>query len=164
MKGSKIFAGVLGLCGIVSLPAVLGKEPGGDIAYPAGYREWVHVKTTIVGPQNPMLQRYAGIHHIYANKTAMDGYGAGRFADGSVLVFDLLETRDNAGITTEGPRRFIDVMKRDSRLYPATGGWGFEEFSGDGQTGTLTAEARADCYNCHATQKGRDFVFSSFRK
>ena len=94
----------------------------------------------------------------------MDGYDAGRFKDGSVLVFDLLETKDNAGITAEGPRRFIDVMRRDSQRFSSTGGWGFEEFSQDTQTGTLTAEARTNCYNCHATQKARDFVFSKFRK
>jgi hypothetical protein len=139
-------------------------ETAAHVDYPEGYRRWVHVKSGLIGPQNPALEHYVGLHHIYANPAAMDGYDAGRFKDGSVLVFDLLETKDNAGITAEGPRRFIDVMKRDSQQFASTGGWGFEEFSLDTQTGTLTAEAKTNCYNCHATQKARDFVFSKFRK
>jgi hypothetical protein len=134
------------------------------VQYPEGYRRWVHVKSGLVGPRNPALQHYVGIHHIYANQMAMEGYSAGRFPDGSVLVFDVLETKESSGITTEGSRRFIDVMRREGQLYAATGGWGFEEFAGDGQTGTLSAEAKTSCYSCHATRKDHDFVFSSFRR
>lgn len=152
------------LCGGFFGPTGRSAQSPLPVQYPEGYRRWVHVKSGLVGPQNPALQHYVGLHHIYANQMAMDGYSTGRFPDGSVLVFDLLETRDNAGITTEGPRRFIDVMKKDSQPYAATGGWGFEEFSGDGQAGTLTAEARTSCYNCHAPQKAHGLVFSSFRK
>ena len=159
---------LFGMCALffAGLPGSTGgsAQSPPPVQYPEGFRRWVHVKSGLIGPQNPALQHYVGLHHIYANQMAMDGYSTGRFADGSVLVFDLLETRDNAGTTTEGPRRFIDVMNKDSRLYAATGGWGFEEFSADGQTGTLTTEARTSCYNCHATQKAHGLVFSSFRK
>src|SRR5260370_1322716 len=147
---SRIAIVTFGMCSML-LGGFLG--PTGDgaqtpppIQYPEGFRRWVHVKSGLVGPQNPALQHYVGLHHIYANEIAMQGYAAGQFPDNSVLVFDLLETRDNGGITTEGPRRFIDVMKRDRQLYAATGGWGFEEFGGDGQTGSLTAEAKTNCY------------------
>lgn len=92
----------------------------------------------------------------------MDGYRTGRFPDGSVIVFDLLETRDNAGTTTEGPRKFIDVMVKDSQLYAGTGGWGFEEFTGNSHTDrALTPQARIDCYTCHTRQKDHGFVFST---
>jgi hypothetical protein len=159
---------LFGMCSLF-LAGFIGAAGGGEqsqppVQYPEGFRRWTHVKSGLVGPQNPAFQHYVGLHHIYANEIGMDGYASGRFADGSVLVFDLLETRENSGITTEGSRRFIDVMRRDSQLYATTGGWGFEEFSGDGHTGTLTTEAKTSCYNCHATQKARDFVFSLFRK
>jgi len=134
------------------------------VNYPQDYRQWVHVRSALIGPQNPIYARYGGLHHIYANQLAMEGYRTGRFPDGSVIVFDLLETKENAGVTSEGPRRFIDVMTKDSRQYDQTGGWGFEEFKGDSRTDrALTAETRTACYTCHTTVKGHDFVFSAFR-
>jgi hypothetical protein len=61
-------------------------------------------------------------------------------------------------------RRFIDVMIKDSERYAETGGWGFEEFKGNGRTeGSLNAQERTACYSCHTGVKGHDFVFSAFR-
>src|SRR5262245_40924305 len=135
------------------------------VPYPAGYRLWTHVKAALIGPQNHAFKDSGGIHHIYANEKAMEGYGAGKFPDGSVIVADFLETRESAGVTTEGPRRRIDVMVKDSKRYAATGGWGFEQFRGDSQTDRMvTAEIAAKCFACHAKQKERDSVFSEFRK
>jgi hypothetical protein len=137
----------------------------GAVAYPLGYRNWAHVKSALVDPQSPKAGRYGGLHHIYANEKAMEGYRTGQFPDGSVIVFDLLETRENAGTTTEGPRKFIDVMVKDNQRYTDTGGWGFEEFTGDSQTDrALTAQAKTDCYTCHTRQKDHGFVFSTLRK
>jgi len=150
---------------ILTWGSQLRAEPDDGIAYPLGYRAWTHVKSALIGPQSPIFASYGGIHHIYANEKAMEGYRTGRFQDGSVIVFDLLETRESAGVTAEGPRRFIDVMAKDSKRYVDTGGWGYEEFKGDSQTErALTAEARAACNKCHMQQKNRDCVFSAFRK
>jgi hypothetical protein len=143
----------------------LSAEPNDQVPYPAGYRLWAHVKSALIGPQNPAFENSGGLHHIYANEKAMDGYRAGRFPDGSVFVADFLETRENAGVTTEGPRRRIDVMVKDSKRYAATGGWGFEQFKGDSQTDRMvTAEIATKCFDCHSKQKERDSVFSEFRK
>jgi len=140
-------------------------KTGGGVPYPTGYRHWTHVRSALVGPQNPGFAANGGIHHIYANEKAMEGYRAGRFPDGSVIVADFLETRESEGITTEGPRRRIDVMVKESKQYAETGGWGFESFRGDSQTDrTVTAEVEAKCFACHGKQKERDFVFSAFRK
>ena len=135
------------------------------VAYPAGYRSWQHVKSALIGPQTSFYGRYGGLHHIYANDKAIEGYRSNDFQDGSVIVFDLLETQENAGVTAEGQRRFIDVMTKDSRRFADTGGWGFEEFTGDSQTErALTPDARNACYKCHAQRKSQGFVFSSVRK
>src|SRR5215813_5726602 len=120
------------------------------IPYPSSYREWVHVKSALIDPKSPMAGRYGGLHHIYANEKAMEGYRTGQFQDGSIIVFDLLETQTNAGVTAEGARRFIDVMVRDHQQYGTTGGWGYEEFKGDSQTEqVLTTSDKLKCYNCH---------------
>lgn len=134
-------------------------------AYPLDYRGWTHVRSALVDPGSATAGRYGGLHHIYANEIAMEGYRTGQFPDGSVIVFDLLETRDSAGTTVEGPRKFIDVMTKDSKRYAENGGWEFEEFTGDNHKDpVLTAEARSQCYNCHTRQRTHDFVFSTFRK
>lgn len=126
-----------------------------EIAYPEGYRSWVHVKTGLT-PR--------GFHHIYANSTALEGYKTGKFLDGSVIVFDLIEATVNNTNTDEGKRRLVDVMVRNTKLYSATGGWGYEEFRGDSKTDrTIRALAATSCYNCHAKQKTNDNVFSQLR-
>jgi hypothetical protein len=135
------------------------------VPYPAGYRHWTHVRTALIGPQSPAFESFGGLHHIYANEKAMEGYRAGRFPDGSALVFELLETRENEGVTTEGQRKRVGVMVKDSKRYAGTGGWGYESFHGDSQTERrLNAQSRIACYKCHESQKDRDYVFSEFRK
>src|SRR5262249_22422473 len=85
---------------IVALP-VLGAMADGPVGipYPAGYRQWAHVKTMLVGPRSPFFSSAGGIHHIYANEKSMEGYTTGRFPDGAVLIFDLLETKEKDGTT-----------------------------------------------------------------
>jgi len=156
---------VLMICAGFTAALHQGAVPGDPVVYPQGYRNWVHVKSALVGPQSPFFERVGGLHHIYANEKAMEGYRTGRFPDGSLLVFDLLETRESAGATAEGPRRFIDVMEKDSQRFAATGGWGYEEFKGDSQSERVLApEAARKCHDCHAAAKDRDSVFSRFRK
>ena len=138
-------------------------QPKNEVPYPEGYRKWTHIKTAIVGPQNPDFKFSGGFHHIYANEKAMEGYSTGNFPEGSVIVFDVLEAlvQKNSN-TNEGNRRHIDVMVKDSIKYNATGGWGYEEFNGDSKTErNATPAIQTQCFNCHATQKNH--VFSTYR-
>ncbi len=133
-----------------------------EIQYPEGYRSWVHVKTKLVGPGNPNFKTNGGYHHIYANAKGMEGYRSGHFPDGAVLVFDVLDIKEQGGNTQEGNRKRLDVMVKDSLKYAATGGWGYEEFNGDSHTErVLTPTGRMQCFNCH--QQKQDYVFSEFR-
>jgi hypothetical protein len=69
------------------------------------------------------------------------------------------------GLVLEGARRRLDVMLKDSRRFAATGGWGFERFSGDSETERpLTETQRAQCFSCHGKRNAQDFVFSKYRK
>jgi len=133
--------------------------------FPKDFRKWAHVKSVLVGSQSTAFATEGGIHHIYANEKALEGYKTSKFPDGSVIVYDLLETREIAGNTIEGPTRRIDVMVKQSELYSTTGGWEFMRFPGGNPTdGKLTAERQAVCAACHANGKDHDFVFSEFRK
>jgi hypothetical protein len=49
------------------------------VPYPEGYRRWTHVRSGLTGPESPDYQLTGGLHHIYANDKAMEGYEAGRF-------------------------------------------------------------------------------------
>jgi hypothetical protein len=159
-----IFLGLASTCVAIWSLSLLAK-PNDAVPYPAGYRMWTHVKSVLIGPQSPAFESFGGLHHIYANEKAMEGYRDGRFPDGSVLVFELLETREGAGVTTEGPRKRVGVMRKECTRYAGTGGWGFESFQGDSQTERrLNAEGRVACFKCHEPQKNRDFVFSELRK
>jgi hypothetical protein len=161
---SVIFLALAAAC-VLTWSSFLWAGPNDEVPYPVGYRKWACASSALIGPQSPAFKDSGGIHHIYANEKAMEGYRDGRFPDGSVLVADFLETRESNGVTTEGPRRRIDVMVKDSKRYAGTGGWGFESFRGGAQTDRLvTTETAATCFACHAKQKERDFVFSVFRE
>ena len=163
MTNRTVLKALIAVCALICSSQIWA-APDDAVAYPAGYRAWSHVKSALIGPQSPFYQSYGGIHHIYANDKAMEGYRNGQFQDGAVIVFDLLEAHETAGVTAEGPRRLIDVMAKDAKRYAATGGWAYEEFRGDSRTNrALSAPAKAACYNCHAQQKDHDFVFSVFR-
>lgn len=138
-------------------------DPEPKIPYPEGYRKWDHVKTYIVGPQNPVFKFIGGFNHVYANEQAMKGYASGNFANGSIIVSDVIEAREDSMDIREGKRHHIDVMVKDSIKFAEIGGWGFEQFAVDSKTQRLlTPEIRILCTNCHSKQK--DFVFSEYRE
>ena len=161
----RVFGVVLALLSATSSPGLRGDEPPqAQVPFPAGFREWVHVKSGVIGPEFSMYATEGGIHHIYANKTALAGFRSGTFEDGSILVYDLLSLSEKGGVGTEGSRRRIDVMVRDSKRYPATGGWGFGRFMGDDrERDVLTSDIRETCYQCHEKRKAQGFVFSDLR-
>ena len=147
-------------------PSVLAEpEQPGPIPYPAGFRGWTHVKSQLINQSSPAFKHSGGLHHIYANPKAMEGYRSGRFPDGSVIVAEFLHLQEADGVASEGARRRIDVMVKHGTRRAATGGWGFEQFRGDSQTERLvTAEVARTCFACHEKQKKSDFVFSTLRR
>lgn len=135
-----------------------------SIPYPEGYREWTHIKSGIVGAKSPAAPKYEGFTHIYANAKAMEGYRTGKFPEGSVIVFDVLELQPGETGTAEGKRKFIDVMIKDSRQFEKTGGWGYGEFDKDDHSKEILTETmRSECTGCHNNRKANDYIFSSFR-
>lgn len=137
----------------------LAAQTASSIVYPPDFKSWAFVKT------GPSAAR-GGIHHIYANDKAVEGYRSGRFPEGAVLVFEIVGTSQADGRTVEGPRTLIDVMVKNAQTFASTGGWGFEEFLGATPTsnGALNDQARTACFTCHIGQKDRDYVFSALMK
>jgi hypothetical protein len=135
-----------------------------EVAYPANYRDWTHVKSMVIEPGHALHSAFGGIHHLYANDKALQGYRNGKFPDGAVIVFDLLETDSANHAISEGKRKVVGVMQRDAAKFAATGGWGFEGFAGDSKTERVVgANAATACYGCHTARKPNEYVFSSYR-
>ncbi|HEU0203887.1 MAG TPA: cytochrome P460 family protein [Burkholderiaceae bacterium] len=155
-------AAMLAVASFGAIAPVFGADP---VAYPQGYRDWAHVKSMVINPGHPLYEAFGGIHHIYANKNALAGYRSGKFANGSVIVFDLLEAQTGDNAVAEGARKVVGVMHKDGKRFAATGGWGFEAFKGDSTAERVVgADAAKACFECHTAQKGSDYVFSKYRK
>lgn len=159
-----LWLGGLGLLGLGFPSTMVRADADLTIPFPADYRTWAHVKSVLVGPASAAFATEGGIHHIYANTPALEGYRTGRFPDGSVVVYDLLETKEAAGNTIEAAPRRLDVMVKDSRRFAETDGWRFASFAkGDRTNGQLANERQRTCLGCHAKRKDRDYVFSELR-
>jgi hypothetical protein len=147
---------------VCAVPALSADAP--QVPYPDGYRDWRHVKSMVIQPGHPLYESFGGIHHLYANEKALEGYKTGKFPDGSVIVFDLLEAPAADNAITEGKRKVAGVMHKDSKKYSATGGWGYEGFGGgDRSNRVVGANAATACHACHVAQKDHDYVFSAAR-
>jgi hypothetical protein len=157
---SRLFAASFVLLAVAALAIA---RDDAKVAYPDGFRHWTHVKSMVLLPDHPLAASFGGIHHIYANDRAVEGYGTGQFKDGSVLVFDLFDYNQADGAGSEGPRKLTGVMQRDSKRFAATGGWGYEGFAKDSQTERLVSDGGVSCHACHTQQKDHDFVFSTMR-
>lgn len=148
---------------LLSLPAAsLAADP--QVSYPAGYRNWKHVKSMVLNKGHPLYEAVGGVHHVYANKAGLAGYGKKSWANGSVLVFDLFEAVDKDFAVSEGARKAVVVMERNTKKFKATDGWGYQVFPAGSRKGTLDAKAAQDCHACHSQQKGAGFVFSELRE
>ena len=128
--------------------------------YPDNFRRWVHVGTGVILPGGTLPESEQGMHHIFANPKAVDGYASGDFGDGSIIVYELREAQQKNGVIFEGDRRRVDVMIKDSALYKNTGGWRFERFWANDQTQDAVRDTGASCFACHANAKAHGFVFS----
>lgn len=137
------------------------------VPFPRGYREWTHVKTlAVTDEKHALFKVFPGLHHVYANQKAVQALKAGGpFPDGAALVLDALEISDSTGAMSEGPRKLLAVMVRDTERFKATEGWGFEVF-GKGKKEVRGVKSAADakaCLDCHQQRAAQHFVFSELR-
>lgn len=155
-------AKILLLLGITATSVALAAEP--EVPFPAGYRDWHHVKSMVIEEGHPLYAAFGGIHHLYANDKALKGYRSDTFPDGAVIVFDLLEGVHDGNAVTEGARKVVGVMHKDAKKFATTGGWGFEGFGGGDSTNRVVGDSAASaCFACHVPQKGQDYTFSRLR-
>lgn len=144
----------------LSLSALYAAE---SVQYPENFRRWVHVDTGIIMPGGQLPESEQGMHHVFANQKAIEGYSSGDFADGSIIVYELREAQHKNEVILEGERRRVDVMIKDSRLYAGTGGWRFERFLGNDQAQNAIHDSGNACFECHSKVKPHGFVFTQLQ-
>lgn len=134
------------------------------VPYPEGWRDWRHVKSMVLLPGHGLYEGLGGVHHVYANKKALQGYSSGRFPDGAIIVVDFFQEMAKDNAITEGARKVVAVAHKDSRRWKETGGWGWEAFpSGDRKQRAVGGNAASACFQCHTAKQDRDYIFSEPR-
>lgn len=148
---------LLAMAALISLSAVYAAE---SVQFPESFRQWVHVGAGVILPgANPQFKSEEGMHHIFANQEAVGGYSSGNFPDGSIIVYELRDTRQMNGVIVEGDRKRVDVMIKDSSRQ-STGGWRFERFWGSDRAQNAIHDSGASCFQCHEKANAHGSVFS----
>jgi hypothetical protein len=140
------------------------------VTIPAGYRDWklIAVKHLTVGEKADQLRAQLG------NDIAIKAFKDGTipFPDGSIIAAlhwnRVLSDNDSKVIAGPfpGAQSFVagsavnvQFMVKDSKKYPATGGWGFADFT-NGIPGDK--KLHETCFACHGPAKDHDFVFTHY--
>ncbi len=148
----------------VLLTAAVSFAQEGGVPYPDGYRNWYHVKSRVnlVGTEP---EAAVGMHHVYANEKAHEGLKSGKFADGSILVLDRFKyvEGDDKSIS-EGDRKVLAVILKDTAKYNETGGWGFEGFKAGDPNHRVVKDGGKACFACHIPFEAQGFVISKPHK
>lgn len=142
-------------------PASEAAAPIYGVTIPEGYRRWELIAPALeAAPLNE-------IRAVVGNQIATDAYRAGTlpFPDGSVLVklaWKHVQSPEFAPASIPGATTTVQVMVKDSRKYPATGGWGFGRFI-DGMP--VDEAQHRTCFACHAARvQEHDFVFTRYAR
>jgi hypothetical protein len=155
----RLLSATLGLLVVASLTA----ESADDIKPPADYRHWFHVNTMIVDKTSPLFETLGGLHNVYINSAGEDALKKpGRYPDESIFVDDVHEFTMSDGSYLEAARKGVAVMAKDSKKYASTGGWGFQFFAGGDPNKPVVTDAAKQCFECHASRKDNDYVYSTY--
>jgi hypothetical protein len=125
---------------------------------PKGYSAWQKSERKLVTDKNSL---FYGIHYIYADKKAMQGYQAGnKFTEGSSIIVEYFNLK-GGDTSADGPKNMVVLMRKDKRK-KETGGWLFAGYGSDGKPSGL--DPVSTCFSCHQKDAaGRDFVISTIK-
>jgi hypothetical protein len=150
-------------CLLAMFAAATAVAADGKVPYPRDFRDWRHVKSMVIESGHPLYDMFGGMHHVYANKKALEGYPTGNFANGSVIVLDTWDVGEEHNTIVEEQRKVVAVMRKDTSRFKATDGWGYELFARNGADPSLDAKGMAECHACHKYAKQHGFVYSELR-
>ena len=137
----------------------------GNIRKPADFRE--HYQ--LLGAWWVMDPTGNQMHVTYASPGAAEYYRKnGKFADGTVMVKEILKT-DHAQMTTgdahwaSGPVQWFVLIKDEKHRFPNNplwgDGWGWALFKGDAPDKQVATDYKKDCIQCHVPAKSTDCIY-----
>jgi len=148
-------------------------DKAGNIRKPADTRDLYQTLGTyvVLSPRATTAESGKGdeVHMTYASPGTAEYYRKnGKFADGSVLVKEVLGT-DHAQLTTgdahwaSGTQVWFVMIKDDKNRYPNSplwgDGWGWALFKSDAPDKQVAVDYRKDCVGCHIPAKATDWVY-----
>lgn len=130
----------------------------------SGYRDWQWISSAHEAGNLNSLGAVLG------NDVAIKAYREGKlpFPDGTIIAalhYRHVPSDENNKVFGQaqsfvpGPPTNIQFMVKDSKMYAATGGWGFGHFNTDGKPGDEAL--LKTCSPCHA-KASRDSVFTRY--
>jgi hypothetical protein len=164
-------AGMVSYLGTVSGQADKDAAPIYGIKIPDGYRNWQLISVThLTGHNLKQVRAQLG------NDVAIKAFREGKlpFPDGAIIAalhWDEVSSDENNKVLAvgfpgtglqslvAGPALNVQFMVKDSKKYPATGGWGFADFT-NGKPGSEALHK--PCFSCHEPAKDRDYVFTRY--
>ena len=134
------------------------------VRIPPGYRDWKLISVAREEGNFNDLRAQLG------NDIAIKAFREGQlpFPDGTIIAaqhWHYLASEENNKVFGRnqsfiaGPVTNVQFMVKDSKKYPATGGWGFADFK-DGKP--KDEAAHQTCFPCHEAAKARDYVFTRY--
>ena len=174
MKRKSLFKAAIAAVLVVALGATVYAQekytlisPGG-IAFSdfKGYEDWSVVSSA---------RTEEVLKVIVANPAMIEAYKAGVpgngqvFPEGSKIVKLQWTPKKSTEATfdVDVPDVFSQafVIEKDSKRFPATGGWGYAVFNYDAKTQKFTPDAApADCgQSCHVAVKSKDYIFHPYQ-
>jgi hypothetical protein len=164
MLHSKSFLTQAVVVALLALGTVSAAPAGDKLTIPA-FQHWYLVNSMIVTKDSPLSDAIGGLHHIYVNSVGfarLQKGGSTPYPDGTIFTDDVRDFSLANGSYSQGSRKAIPVMLKDSKKYAATGGWGFQAWAGGDPAKPLVTDAVKSCFTCHLPQKANDFVFSTY--
>ena len=142
------------VCAVLLAYALPVLATGHQHPLPRGYTTWKKSIRKVVSDKSSL---FYGVHYLYADKKALQGYRAGnRFPEGSRIVVEHFAIRPG-NTAVDGPKNMVVLMVKDKRQ-KATGGWLYAGYTAQGKPSGL--DTVANCFTCHQKEAGRDYVFS----
>jgi hypothetical protein len=141
-----------------------------ELFKPENYREWIYIGTALTPhDKNDGKASFPEFHNVYMNRSGWKQWKKrGEFADGTVLVKELLSVGDTEAVSGkgyfQGDFSGIAVMVKDQKRFAdRPGNWGFFAFGNDTQvTDKASAFDDASCAQCHVSHAKKDMVFTQY--
>jgi hypothetical protein len=143
------------------------------IKIPEGYWDWRLISVNHLAGAGGNLKQ---VRAQLGNDIAIKAFREGKlpFPDGAIIAalhWNEVSSEENnkvlaigfpgAGLQSfiAGPAVNVQFMVKDSKKFPATGGWGFADFTNDKPGNEVLHKT---CFSCHEPAKDRDFVFTRY--